>query len=110
MKSLLNPLFQMGTRKQGQITTNLGAEKKKSMNNSKKDEIQHSLGYVSVAGRASHPTEIPGLTSTLSLGALLVISFSNSPYPVLGLSNTVSWNGLFKIEISALLHVLLFMG
>lgn len=73
------------------------------MDNSKKDEIQHSLGYESVAGGASHPTEIPGLTSTLSLGALLLISFLDSPYLVLVLSNTVSWNGLFKTEISTLL-------
>lgn len=74
------------------------------MDNSKKDEIQHSLGYESVAGEASHPTEIPGLTSTLSLGTLLTdFIFPDSPYLVLVLSNPASWNGLFKTEISILL-------
>ena len=69
------------------------------MDDSKKDEIQHSLGYESVAGGASHLTEIPGLTSTLSLGALLLISFLDSPYLVLVLSKTVSCNAHIKTDI-----------
>lgn len=73
------------------------------MDNSKKDEIQHSLGYESVAGWASRPTEIPGLTSTLSRDTVTDFFFPDSPYPVLVLSNPASWNGLFKTEISILL-------